>query len=778
MKRFFLILCLTILNSSAVFASGKVLMGIVLDGNSQSPIEYASVLILDKDSTYLVGCVSGEDGTFEIKEMPDNAAILKISFVGYQDVICDLKEISLNIKKEFTLHPVAVALKEISVVANRKPFTIKDERIVFDPSFVAYAINANDIVRQAPGVMDTGNSLIMPGKDAIKVYINDKEQKGSLDDILLLLKSYTASDVASVEVMTNPSTRYTMGRNVGVINIKLKKKPNDYFGGNAAYSFAYDTKASNEGGLGLFYQGKRLSTSLNVAGNLKEYDIREKNTVGFSDYSRHALTNITRDADDIVLRWNLNYQINDNWNTGLSAYYANGRMKQKSDQKYIHAYNDGSEGEELIDGKRVDKSEIYFASFDLNGKLSKKSNLTLNVDYYHKDSPTERNLESSVDETLIVNSLNDIRSDNLTAKVNVSVAASQKFNMNFGVDGIFTYNESKDKGVYGDGLTGNDKFSYNENEVDLYGEARYKFNPKWMLRGSVRYQSIWTETKAFGGNKESRHFDVICPAAFLSYLFKDNQSVQLGFYYNINKPTLTALSPTELYIGNDTYRIGNPDLENSRHYVVNLSYSLGSLMIQPYIEWLDNGITEISWLKDNRTQVMTWENAVNRRNIGMMIFYSYSKPKWMRASATAFLSNPRTTSEHPLLQQEVSSFKFSINPNLQFYFDKERKWTLSVFGNYTTPEHTVDIKLESMWKLSASLTWKPDKRWTLSATGQDLLHSHTRGVQYIGDSEMTFDNKYMYTGFQLSVSYSWGKSVRRTMDRAVLRDMNVRTELD
>ncbi len=777
MKRYIALVCVYA-SLAIASASGKTISGTVLDANTQAAIEYANIMILDSDSTFVKGCVSGNNGAFALSEIPDNAAILKISLVGYDDATFDFDKVDLTHNNIFRLKPTSVSLEEVSVTGNRKPFTIKDEKIVFDPSFVAYAMNANDIIRQAPGVLDTGTSLYMPGKDAIKVYVNSKEQKGSLNDVLLLLKSYPSADVESVEVMTNPSTRYSMGRNVGVINIILKKKPTDFLGGNASYSFGYDTQASNDGAIGLFFQGKRISTSLNVAGNLKKYDMNETNTVGFSDYSRNAQSDITRKASNITLRWNLTYQISDSWDAGLTAYYAKGKVTQNSSQSYIYSYLDGKNEEKLIDGLRTDKSDTYFASFDLNGKLSNTANLTVNADYYRKEAPTERTLNSGMDASLIMHSSDDITSDNITAKANLNIAPNNKLDLNFGADGIFTNSKSIGIGRYEAGIVANNDFRYDENEMDLYAEAMYRFHSKWMLRGGIRYQSIWTEAKTDKAPKHSRHDNAISPSALVSYQINDTQSARVSFYYNIDKPSLTALNPAELYVGNDTYRKGNPELEYGRHYMVHATYTIGSFMVQPYIEWLNKGITEISMLKDDKYQVITWENAVDRREMGLIAFYSYSKLKWMRGSVTAILTNPITTSTHPLLRSRESCVQFAIYPNLQFYLDRQGKWILSVQGNYTGPTHTVDVKFESMWKFDAALTWKPTRQWTLSLSGRNLLHSHVRGVQYIGNSTMTFNNKYLYTGGLLSVSYTWGKSMRRSAESSVLRDMDARTKLD
>lgn len=754
--------------------------GTVVDEKS-NPLPYCNILLLTSDSVFIDGCVTKEDGSFTISDMSGQATILKISFIGYKEDIHNLSEIHQKLKQQkqiYRLYPTSVSLKELSVTANHQPFTIKDGNIVFNPSFVAYATNANDIIRQVPGVIDTGTSLIMPGKDAIKIYINNKEQRGSLNDVLLLLKSYPASDVEAVEVILNPSSQYTMGQNVGVINIKLKKKPNDYLGGNTAYSFSYDTKASNEGSAGLFYQGKQLNTSFNIAGDLYKYDLSEKNTVGFSNYSRLAQTDITRTTDDIVLRWDMNYQMTDRWNAGMYAYYAQRRMKQDAIHRYNYLYCDGRNETEFVNGQRTDNSDTYLASFDLEGKLSEVSSLSFNIDYYHKKAPTTRTLHYPIDESLILHTSDDIESDNITSKINYNLVPSTKLSFNLGFDAIITNSRNTEKGIHKNEEDCNEKFKYNEIELDLYSEAQYKFTPQWLLRGSVRYQSRWTKAETLWKNPDSRHFNIVCPSAFLSFLIKDNQSIQLGFYYNINRPTLTSLNPTELYLGNNTYRKGNPELKHSKHYVTNLTYSVKNLIIQPYIEWNNNGITEISMLQENERHMMTWENAVDRCSIGLMTFYSYSKQKWMRTSMTAFLSNSVTTSNHPLLQSKASSLQLSLHPNLQFYFDTDREWILSIFGYYITPEHTVDMNLDSLWKLSTSVTWKSDKGWTVSAIGQDLLYSHTRGTQYIGNSTMKFDNQYIYTGVQLSVSYAWGKSMKRSMDRAVLRDMNARTTLD
>lgn len=788
MKRF--ILYLTMIVSQIVVLPTKAnaqddpdkdksfkLSGRVLDKQTGDPMAYATVVLLDESSSYLQGCITNENGVFRFTDIPRHAASLNISFVGYSDKTYRMDELPEGEEIVVLMDPVALSIGGAVVSAEKSAFVVRDETIVFNPSAVPYAVNANDLLRHAPGVFETGKSLMMPGKDGIKVYINGKEQKGSLTDILLLLKSYPVSDIESVEVTIHPSARYTMGRNVGMINLKLKKRMQDYLGGSAAYAPSYAKELSQEGSVGMLYQGNRLQTTLNVAGDLNRYSMIERNTVRFADYTRDAATEIARKVDDAVVRWNLNYRFNDRWNAGLSAYYAAGRTKTGYDQTYRYRDSDIGLKPEIIEGRRTDNLDTKLASFDLDGKLSEKSNLSVAIDYFHKTSPTERQFNSVSDPALLIHSTNELSSHNLTAHANVGIDPNDKLNLNFGMDGILTQGKDDSNGIYADGIAEKGYFKYREAEMDLYGEARYRFNARWLLRGSMRYQSIWTDIQTRNESGHTGHSDVFCPSLFLTYSFKNQQSLQAGFYYNIVMPNLTSLNPASLYIGDKTYRQGNPDLRRSNHYLLSLAYSFGNLLVQPYIEWLDHGITEISVL-DGDSQIITWTNAVDRRTNGVMLFWSYNKLKRMRVSVSSFISDNLTTSDHPLLLPRVRSFSFSVDPNVQFYFDEARKWILSLNGTYQAPQHTVDGRIEAGWQLNGGLTWKAHPRWTVSLTGSNLLHSHTRGIQYIGDSYMEFNNKYLYTGGKISLSYTWGKTMRRTRDRSVLQNMNARTVLE
>ena len=79
-----------------------------------------------------------------------------------------------------------------------------------------------------PGLQVGQNSIGIIGKGGIKVYINDRETKLSGDELIDYLRSYDASQILKVEVITTPPSKYDAAGNAGIINIRLKSRPKDY----------------------------------------------------------------------------------------------------------------------------------------------------------------------------------------------------------------------------------------------------------------------------------------------------------------------------------------------------------------------------------------------------------------------------------------------------------------------------------------------------------------------------------------------------------------------
>ena len=65
------------------------LKGVVVDEN-KAPIDFANVVLLKADSTYLAGTVTDQNGFFVFRENQDSSRFIKISSIGYASRTIDL----------------------------------------------------------------------------------------------------------------------------------------------------------------------------------------------------------------------------------------------------------------------------------------------------------------------------------------------------------------------------------------------------------------------------------------------------------------------------------------------------------------------------------------------------------------------------------------------------------------------------------------------------------------------------------------------------------------
>ncbi|WP_439487540.1 carboxypeptidase regulatory-like domain-containing protein [Algoriphagus sp.] len=148
----------------------QTIRGSVIDQITKTPMPGATVIILGLDP--VVGTTTDVDGDFKIENLPVGTYTLKVSFVGFEEMI--LPNIKLNSGKEVVLTvPIEEDIRQIDefvVTANEKDRTINDMVQVSGRTFSVeetrkFAAAVNDPGRMAisfPGVTgtDDGNNNI------------------------------------------------------------------------------------------------------------------------------------------------------------------------------------------------------------------------------------------------------------------------------------------------------------------------------------------------------------------------------------------------------------------------------------------------------------------------------------------------------------------------------------------------------------------------------------------------------------------------------------------
>ncbi|WP_439481658.1 TonB-dependent receptor [Cyclobacterium plantarum] len=169
-SKIFVVACFLAANSLDAQTLTQTVRGKVVDLVSKTPLPGATVLLLNTNP--LMGTVTDLDGEFKIQQVPVGTHILRVSFVGYEEII--LPNVIVNSGKELVLN-ISIEedfgqMQEVLVTATEKDRTVNDMVGVSGRTFSVeetrkFAAAVNDPGRMATsfsGVVgtDDGNNNI------------------------------------------------------------------------------------------------------------------------------------------------------------------------------------------------------------------------------------------------------------------------------------------------------------------------------------------------------------------------------------------------------------------------------------------------------------------------------------------------------------------------------------------------------------------------------------------------------------------------------------------
>ncbi len=215
--------------SSYVYGMAKNINSRVLDSENQ-PIEFANVSAFVNDSI-VGGCVTDSIGRFSLIA-PDNCDKIRVSYIGFADAILSPQNGNLG---NIILQQKSITLKEVEVKA---PLIRREaDRIVLNVAANPLSANkdAQELLKTAPGVWATDNSLSIYGQSGTDVYIDDRKVNMSGSQLMTYLRSIQSSSIASIEIIPKAGAEYSASSSGGVIRINLKRTRVDGLNGSAGF---------------------------------------------------------------------------------------------------------------------------------------------------------------------------------------------------------------------------------------------------------------------------------------------------------------------------------------------------------------------------------------------------------------------------------------------------------------------------------------------------------------------------------------------------------------
>ncbi len=220
-----LLFCLALLATQALAQRPNFsITGTVTDSLTREPLEYATVMLhRAADSTQVTGIASDRHGGFQLDSLRPGDYFARVSFLGY-----DLKPITgIKLSRErqhvdlgnIALAPTGLVADEVNITGERLSVEYHVEKKVINVAKqnIAPTGTAADILAQAPSVsVDIEGNVKLRGSSNFTVMIDGRPSILEANDALQQIPSGT---IDKIEIITNPSARFSAEGTAGIINI-------------------------------------------------------------------------------------------------------------------------------------------------------------------------------------------------------------------------------------------------------------------------------------------------------------------------------------------------------------------------------------------------------------------------------------------------------------------------------------------------------------------------------------------------------------------------------
>ena len=201
----FMLLLMTNLSATA---QQKALTGRVVDAETREALGKATVQLYKigrKDTTFIGGVLSGQDGNFSFSNVGQGTFLLRFSYLGYKqrERRVERKDKQPTVLGTIALEVDAVQLKEAVVTANLPKMMIKDDTVVYNAD--AYRVPEGSViealVEALPGAkIDDDGGITINGKAVKKFKLDGRDfMTGNNEAVMKNLPSYVIDQVKAYD---------------------------------------------------------------------------------------------------------------------------------------------------------------------------------------------------------------------------------------------------------------------------------------------------------------------------------------------------------------------------------------------------------------------------------------------------------------------------------------------------------------------------------------------------------------------------------------------------
>jgi len=660
-----LVILVTVLTSYSFGQNnGVTISGLIKDKANKSALSYVNVVLkTEKDSAFVTGTVSNEEGRFTLSNIKPNNYYFEISFIGYitkrQTIyvgsLSEFLDIStINLEEDNkTLGEVVISAKqdEVGDKMDKKSFKVED-------NIGQSGGSALQTMQNLPGVTVQDGKVQLRGNNKVTVLIDGKQtaltgfgSQSGLDNI-------PASAIEKIEIINNPSSKYDANGNAGIINILMKKNKQEGFNGKVGFTTGlgslwvrqenlptirpqYQFTPKINPSLSINYRKKKINVFFQ-ADNLYTQTLN-KNEFVTRSYDDGTIINQqlkrNRNTNFFTSKTGFDWSMNQNNTLTISTLFGREKIIDRGDQPFFNA--DNTERQRLWQFLEDELKTTIMATAAYQHKFKQAGhflNIGLNYSFHREDEkyfydnylPTTNGTDAF--KLLSDEQVYDFNFDYIKplkyGRIETGVKIRNRnipTNMQFipGVNSVLDINA-------GGWAT------YKELIPAIYGNYIFE-NKEWEAELGLRieYVKIQYDVNPNHNTYKSDGYNYLQPFPNVRLAYKINDHNKISLFYNrrVDRPNEVDIRIFPKYDDAEIIKVGNPALRpqftNSFELGYKTSWNKGYFYSASYHRFADGTITRISSIAPNSNLIYAiFQNAGRSYNTGLEVVLSQEVAKW------------------------------------------------------------------------------------------------------------------------------------------------------
>lgn len=644
MKRFiiFFLLCLC---GYTGWAQGTV-KGKILDRQKSEPLGFVNIKVTEQGSDkFAGGGITDAGGNFNVSGLKDGKYTLSLTFMGYKDVTRQFEITPAKREVQFKLLYMAEdakQLKEVTVTGQRATMKLEVDRKSFDVGQLISNAGqaASDVLDNIPSIeVDNDGNVSLRGNSSVEVWINGKASGLTSDNRAQILQQLPAESIERIEVIDNPSAKFSAEGSAGIINIVLKKdRKAGYYGSVQAGG---DTRGGANTSFNVNYNSRLIDSYLNIGYRHRANTGHMESQQTSNAYNQTYDSDSKQRGNNFFTRAGVTLHATTKDDFSLSGMLMHGGGNSHSYTPYIYtAVANGLNNYQL---DRINRSrtgmDMRYGEFNYRHSFNDKHFIDFTADL----SSWKMNGDNWYQDSTVVVGIDDvtysyqyrpqyINNHRKELKLEYENQVTKNFKIEAGYNGNFsrenTPQESYMDNTSFDGTNASEdklffnRFIYKQDLHAFYTTLSYKFGAL-SLMGGLRGEYWRVNTESYTWEQEhdaslreqpfKKDYFQLFPSVFMSWQMTETQQLQLNYTRRLRRPWGGQLNSFRDTRDATTVSFGNPYLtpEFSNSFSLNYlkQWNDHSLLVSAYYRPTTDVIQRISY--KNQEDGLFYQTSMN-----------------------------------------------------------------------------------------------------------------------------------------------------------------------